>query len=175
MAQPITVVDAFTDRPFAGNQAAVCVLDAPTSEAWIDASSVTGSTACRPRSASHRTPCSSTPGVVIPTAGRRSHNGMSSDDATYVKQATAARPSQYAGVAARITEITVSARSVRLPRDAVAKTVGQRFERLLKLFVKGHRFGRAAGVGAGVRLGCFALCGAARREVKPAEVTNPAD
>lgn len=28
MAQPICVVDAFTDRPFAGNPAAVCVLDA---------------------------------------------------------------------------------------------------------------------------------------------------
>ena len=35
MAQPIVVVDSFTDAPFAGNPAAVCVLAAPTSEAWM--------------------------------------------------------------------------------------------------------------------------------------------
>jgi predicted PhzF superfamily epimerase YddE/YHI9 len=29
------VVDAFTDRPFAGNPAAVCVLDAPADETWM--------------------------------------------------------------------------------------------------------------------------------------------
>jgi PhzF family phenazine biosynthesis protein len=34
MPTPITVIDAFTDRPFAGNPAAVCVLDAPRPEAW---------------------------------------------------------------------------------------------------------------------------------------------
>ena len=31
----ITQVDAFTDRPFAGNPAAVCVLDAPRPDAWM--------------------------------------------------------------------------------------------------------------------------------------------
>ena len=31
----ITTVDAFTDRPFAGNPAAVCVLDGPVSEDWM--------------------------------------------------------------------------------------------------------------------------------------------
>ena len=31
----VTVVDAFTDRPFAGNPAAVCVLDAPADERWM--------------------------------------------------------------------------------------------------------------------------------------------
>jgi PhzF family phenazine biosynthesis protein len=35
MAQPIVVVDSFTDVPFAGNPAAVCVLAAATSEAWM--------------------------------------------------------------------------------------------------------------------------------------------
>jgi PhzF family phenazine biosynthesis protein len=30
-------IDAFTDRPFAGNPAAVCVLDAPAGEAWMPA------------------------------------------------------------------------------------------------------------------------------------------
>jgi PhzF family phenazine biosynthesis protein len=30
-------VDAFTDRPFSGNQAAVCVLDGPAPEAWMQA------------------------------------------------------------------------------------------------------------------------------------------
>lgn len=37
MAQPITVVDAFTDVPFAGNPAGVCVLAAATTEAWMQA------------------------------------------------------------------------------------------------------------------------------------------
>jgi PhzF family phenazine biosynthesis protein len=32
---PIAVVDAFTDRPFAGNPAGVCVLPAPAPEAWM--------------------------------------------------------------------------------------------------------------------------------------------
>ena len=31
----VTVVDAFADRPFAGNPAAVCVLDAPAPEDWM--------------------------------------------------------------------------------------------------------------------------------------------
>jgi PhzF family phenazine biosynthesis protein len=35
MAQPIVVVDAFTDRPFAGNPAAVCVLPEPADETWM--------------------------------------------------------------------------------------------------------------------------------------------
>ncbi len=35
MPQPITVVDAFTDRPFAGNPAAVCLLEKPAEEAWM--------------------------------------------------------------------------------------------------------------------------------------------
>jgi PhzF family phenazine biosynthesis protein len=33
--QPITVVDAFADEPFGGNPAAVCILPAPASEAWM--------------------------------------------------------------------------------------------------------------------------------------------
>ncbi|MQA03796.1 MAG: PhzF family phenazine biosynthesis isomerase [Streptosporangiales bacterium] len=33
--QPYTVVDAFTERPFAGNPAAVLVLDAPGDEEWM--------------------------------------------------------------------------------------------------------------------------------------------
>jgi PhzF family phenazine biosynthesis protein len=33
--QRIVQVDAFTDTPFAGNPAAVCVLDAPTNEQWM--------------------------------------------------------------------------------------------------------------------------------------------
>jgi len=32
---PIIQVDAFTDRPFAGNPAAVCLLDAPRDERWM--------------------------------------------------------------------------------------------------------------------------------------------
>jgi PhzF family phenazine biosynthesis protein len=35
MRQPIVVVDAFTDRMFAGNPAAVCVLPTPADEAWM--------------------------------------------------------------------------------------------------------------------------------------------
>lgn len=35
MTQPILVVDAFTDRPFAGNPAAVCVLPGPAPEEWM--------------------------------------------------------------------------------------------------------------------------------------------
>ncbi len=33
--QPIVQVDAFTDRPFAGNPAAVCLLSAPADPAWM--------------------------------------------------------------------------------------------------------------------------------------------
>lgn len=35
MPQPVTVVDAFTRRPFAGNPAAVCILDRTREEAWM--------------------------------------------------------------------------------------------------------------------------------------------
>jgi PhzF family phenazine biosynthesis protein len=35
MPQLITVVDAFTDRPFAGNPAAVCILKKPANEIWM--------------------------------------------------------------------------------------------------------------------------------------------
>ena len=35
MVQPIVVVDSFTDVPFAGNPAGVCVLAAATTEAWM--------------------------------------------------------------------------------------------------------------------------------------------
>ncbi|HEY7681639.1 MAG TPA: PhzF family phenazine biosynthesis protein [Gemmatimonadales bacterium] len=35
MTYPITVVDAFTDRPFAGNPAAVCVLASPMPDEWM--------------------------------------------------------------------------------------------------------------------------------------------
>lgn len=35
MEIPIYFVDAFTDRPFAGNPAAVCLLDEPADEAWM--------------------------------------------------------------------------------------------------------------------------------------------
>ena len=35
MPQPIVTVDAFTDRPFAGNPAAVCVLAAPAEDGWM--------------------------------------------------------------------------------------------------------------------------------------------
>jgi len=31
----ITQVDAFTDKPFAGNPAAVCLLPAPRDEGWM--------------------------------------------------------------------------------------------------------------------------------------------
>jgi PhzF family phenazine biosynthesis protein len=35
MTQPVYVVDAFTDRPYAGNPAAVCPLDRPAPEPWM--------------------------------------------------------------------------------------------------------------------------------------------
>lgn len=35
MAVPLYQVDAFTDRPFAGNPAAVCLLEAPRDAAWM--------------------------------------------------------------------------------------------------------------------------------------------
>jgi PhzF family phenazine biosynthesis protein len=35
MAMPIVIVDAFTAAPFAGNPAAVCLLDAPASPEWM--------------------------------------------------------------------------------------------------------------------------------------------
>ncbi|HEY9649020.1 MAG TPA: PhzF family phenazine biosynthesis protein, partial [Coleofasciculaceae cyanobacterium] len=35
MGQSIIQVDAFTDRPFTGNPAAVCVLSAPQDERWM--------------------------------------------------------------------------------------------------------------------------------------------
>lgn len=35
MSRRITVVDAFADRPWAGNPAAVCILDGPVDEAWM--------------------------------------------------------------------------------------------------------------------------------------------
>lgn len=35
MNQPVVVVDAFTNRPFAGNPAAVCVLKAARDDAWM--------------------------------------------------------------------------------------------------------------------------------------------
>lgn len=37
MPQKIMQVDAFSDRPFGGNPAAVCVLDAPADERWMQA------------------------------------------------------------------------------------------------------------------------------------------
>jgi PhzF family phenazine biosynthesis protein len=37
MGQPIVVVDSFTDVPFTGNPAAVCVLPHPTTDAWMQA------------------------------------------------------------------------------------------------------------------------------------------
>ncbi len=37
MSRRITVVDAFADRPWAGNPAAVCILDGPADEAWMKA------------------------------------------------------------------------------------------------------------------------------------------
>jgi PhzF family phenazine biosynthesis protein len=37
MTVPIHVVDAFTDRPFAGNPAAICLLDLPADAAWMQA------------------------------------------------------------------------------------------------------------------------------------------
>lgn len=35
MALPLTVVDAFTDRPFSGNPAAVCLLERERPESWL--------------------------------------------------------------------------------------------------------------------------------------------
>jgi PhzF family phenazine biosynthesis protein len=35
MGVPLWVVDAFTDRPFAGNPAAVCLLDRPADDGWL--------------------------------------------------------------------------------------------------------------------------------------------
>src|SRR5580700_8350345 len=35
MGLAITQVDAFADRPFAGNPAAVCILEQPREEAWM--------------------------------------------------------------------------------------------------------------------------------------------
>jgi PhzF family phenazine biosynthesis protein len=37
MGQAVTVVDSFTDAPFAGNPAAVCVLAAATTDGWMQA------------------------------------------------------------------------------------------------------------------------------------------
>ena len=37
MGLPIAQVDAFTDRPFAGNPAAICLLDGPADEQWMQA------------------------------------------------------------------------------------------------------------------------------------------
>lgn len=37
MTAPLYIVDAFTDRPFAGNPAAVCLLDGPRDAAWMQA------------------------------------------------------------------------------------------------------------------------------------------
>jgi PhzF family phenazine biosynthesis protein len=37
MPQPVVVVDAFTDKPYAGNSAAVCLLAAPGEEQWMQA------------------------------------------------------------------------------------------------------------------------------------------
>jgi predicted PhzF superfamily epimerase YddE/YHI9 len=35
VAQPITIVDAFTEEPFRGNPAAVCLMNRPRDEAWM--------------------------------------------------------------------------------------------------------------------------------------------
>ena len=35
MSVPLAIVDAFAERPFTGNPAAVCLLDAPAPEAWM--------------------------------------------------------------------------------------------------------------------------------------------
>ena len=37
MSLPLFFVDAFTEKPFAGNPAAVCLLDAPRPDAWLQA------------------------------------------------------------------------------------------------------------------------------------------
>ncbi|MFW6289182.1 MAG: PhzF family phenazine biosynthesis protein, partial [Spirochaetota bacterium] len=35
MSIPLLQIDSFTSTPFAGNPAAVCVLNAPADEAWM--------------------------------------------------------------------------------------------------------------------------------------------
>ena len=35
MSHALHIIDAFTDKPFAGNPAAVCVLDGPADDAWM--------------------------------------------------------------------------------------------------------------------------------------------
>ncbi|GGA49687.1 hypothetical protein GCM10007416_23500 [Kroppenstedtia guangzhouensis] len=35
MSQKIVQVNAFTDRPFSGNPAAVCILSGPRDEGWM--------------------------------------------------------------------------------------------------------------------------------------------
>jgi PhzF family phenazine biosynthesis protein len=40
MSIPLYLVDAFTDRPFAGNPAGVCVLDGPRDPAWMQAAAM---------------------------------------------------------------------------------------------------------------------------------------
>src|SRR5262245_37140256 len=37
MSLSLSVVDAFTDQPFAGNPAAVCLMDGPREDAWMQA------------------------------------------------------------------------------------------------------------------------------------------
>ncbi len=37
MGLPVALVDAFTDRPFAGNPAAICLLDGPADDEWLQA------------------------------------------------------------------------------------------------------------------------------------------
>ncbi|MEO0559755.1 MAG: PhzF family phenazine biosynthesis protein [Bacteroidota bacterium] len=37
MSIPLTIVDAFAERPFTGNPAAVCLLESPAPEAWMQA------------------------------------------------------------------------------------------------------------------------------------------
>ncbi|MFI5267629.1 MAG: PhzF family phenazine biosynthesis protein, partial [Chloroflexota bacterium] len=37
MSIPLYQVDAFTDRPFSGNPAGVCLLEGPAGEAWMQA------------------------------------------------------------------------------------------------------------------------------------------
>jgi len=35
MTHTLHIIDAFTNQPFAGNPAAVCVLDGPADETWM--------------------------------------------------------------------------------------------------------------------------------------------
>ena len=37
MSVPVFLVDAFAERPYAGNTAAVCLLDGPADAAWMQA------------------------------------------------------------------------------------------------------------------------------------------